>query len=194
QGFIVGPQTSEGLKDAFGASAVATEGLEYEASLLDNLEPGGTDAAAAALMRDTLTAMAHECPRAVIVAGGYSQGAAVNHRAIEALPPAVQDRIAGVVLYGDTQAREDGGRIPGFPPQKVMVICQRGDLVCRGVPLVLPFHLTYGTRVDEGVAFLVRKIKDAQAGDGTEEAVFVVEEEVDGLDDGVEKIAVALVA
>lgn len=57
-------------------------------------------------MQDTLNAMASKCPDSVIVAGGYSQGAAVNHRAIEELDPAVQDQIAGVILYGDTQKQQ----------------------------------------------------------------------------------------
>ena len=57
-------------------------------------------------MVDMLNAMAQKCPDSVIVAGGYSQGAAVNHRAIESLAPAVQDQIAGVILYGDTQKQQ----------------------------------------------------------------------------------------
>jgi len=57
-------------------------------------------------MVDMINAMAQKCPDSVIVTGGYSQGAAVNHRAIESLAPAVQDQIAGVILYGDTQKQQ----------------------------------------------------------------------------------------
>jgi cutinase len=57
-------------------------------------------------MVDILNAMAQKCPDSVIVTGGYSQGAAVNHRAIESLTAAVQDQIAGVILYGDTQKQQ----------------------------------------------------------------------------------------
>jgi cutinase len=91
------------LKSNFGANAVATEGIEYAAALAPNALPGGTDTASKQAMQDVLNAMASQCPDSVIVAGGYSQGAAVNHRAIESLDPAVQDQIAGVILYGDTQ-------------------------------------------------------------------------------------------
>jgi cutinase len=107
--------------------------------------------------------MATKCPDSIIVAGGYSQGAAVNHRAIEDLPAAVQDRIAGVVLYGDTQKQQDKEQIPNFPKDKVEIICQLGDAVCNGVLTVLPAHLTYGVRADEGVKFLETQIKGAQA-------------------------------
>lgn len=114
-------------------------------------------------MASTLNAMASQCPDSVIVAGGYSQGAAVNHRAIESLDPAVQARIAGVVLYGDTQKQQDNSQIPGFPQEKTMIICQPGDLVCRGSLTILPAHLTYGQRADEGVEFLNGQIQGAMA-------------------------------
>jgi cutinase len=114
-------------------------------------------------MSDTLTSMAAKCPDSIIVAGGYSQGAAVNHRAIEDLPAEVQDRIAGVVLYGDTQKQQDKEQIPNFPKEKVEIICQLGDAVCNGVLTVLPAHLTYGVRADDGVEFLTAQIKGAQA-------------------------------
>jgi cutinase len=114
-------------------------------------------------MATTLTDMASKCPDSVIVAGGYSQGAAVNHRAIEGLPQNVKDQIAGVVLYGDTQKLQDRDQIPDFPQEKVKIICQLGDAVCLGQLVVLPAHLTYGVRADEGVEFLTTRIKGAQA-------------------------------
>lgn len=151
------------MKQNFGANAVATEGIDYAAALAPNSLPGGTDTASKNLLKDTLQTMATQCPDSVIVSGGYSQGAAVNHRAIEELPAAVQDQIAGVVLYGDTQKQQDNDQIPNFPADKVKIICQAGDAVCRGTLLILPAHLTYGARADEGVDFLTQQIQGAQA-------------------------------
>jgi cutinase len=113
-------------------------------------------------MASTLTDMASKCPDSVIVAGGYSQGAAVNHRAIEDLPANVQDQIAGVILYGDTQKEQDNEQIPNFPKEKVKIICALGDAVCEGLLVVLPAHLSYGSDADEGAEFLAEKIRGAQ--------------------------------
>ncbi|KAF2873283.1 cutinase precursor [Massariosphaeria phaeospora] len=162
-GTVVGPPTSDDLKQSFGATNVATEGIDYAALIGTNALPGGTDTRSKGLMQDTLNEMASKCPDSVIVAGGYSQGAAVSHRAIEALDATVQDQIAGVILYGDTQKLQDNNQIPNFPADKVMIICQPGDLVCLGTLTVLPVHLTYGVRADEGAAFLTEKVKGAQA-------------------------------
>ncbi|CAA9960113.1 Cutinase [Pyrenophora teres f. maculata] len=161
-GTVVGPPTSEGLKKEFGADAVATEGVPYAASVGTNAIPGGTDSRSKQLFQDTLKSMAQKCPDSVIVSAGYSQGAAVNHRAIEELDQTVQDQIAGVVLYGDTQKTQDRNQIPNFPKDKVKIICQPGDAVCMGTLLVLPAHLTYGLRANEGVEFLVSQIKATQ--------------------------------
>lgn len=114
-------------------------------------------------MTDTLMAMASQCPDSVIVAGGYSQGAAVNHRAIEALPADVQSRVAGVILYGDTQNTQDNAQIPGYPKDKTMIICAPGDLVCKGTLTILPAHLSYGANAGMGSAFLNQQITTAMA-------------------------------
>lgn len=106
KGTIVGPPTSDGLKRIFGSTNVRTEGIDYAALLSTNALPGGTDSRSKRLMQDTLNDMHRRCPDSVIVTGGYSQGAAVNHRAIEELPQAVKDQIAGVILYGDTQKQQ----------------------------------------------------------------------------------------
>jgi cutinase len=162
-GTVVGPPTSDGLKRAFGRDAVATEGIDYAALVGTNALPGGTDAISERLMASTLTDMASACPDSVIVAGGYSQGAAVNHRAIEDLPTNVQEQIAGVILYGDTQKEQDNEQIPNFPKEKVKIICALGDAVCEGLLVVLPAHLTYGSDADEGAEFLAERIREAQA-------------------------------
>jgi cutinase len=145
-------------------------------------------------MQDTLNSMAQKCPDSVIVAGGYSQGAAVNHRAIEELDSSVQDQIAGVVLYGDTQKLQDKNQIPNFPANKVKIICQPGDAVCQGALVVLPAHLTYGTRANEGVEFLVQQVKSAQAKIKARNAKREAEKREVTLASKVKKLAVALVA
>lgn len=151
------------MKQNFGAGAVATEGIDYIAGLTPNLLIGGTLPLSDLMMTKVLNDMAARCPDSVIVTGGYSQGGAVNHRAIEDLAPAVKEQIAGVVLYGDSQRVQDNNRIPNFPANKVLQICQPGDLICQGTDIVLPPHLTYTVRVPEGVAFLTQKIRGAQA-------------------------------
>lgn len=192
QGTVVGPPTSNGLKQAFGRDAVATEGIAYAATIGTNALPGGTDARSKNLLKDTLTSMAQKCPDSVIVSGGYSQGAAVNHRAIEELDPAVQDQIAGVVLYGDTQKQQDRNQIPNFPADKVKIICQPGDAVCRGTLTVLPAHLTYGSRADEGVEFLSTQIRGAQAKIKARNAKREAEKAAAGLLEKVKRVAVDL--
>ncbi|KAF9698323.1 hypothetical protein EKO04_003490 [Ascochyta lentis] len=193
-GRVVGPPTSNGLKREFGADAVATEGISYAATIGTNAIPGGTDTASKKLMQDTINAMAQKCPDSVIVAGGYSQGAAVSHRAIEELDASVQEQIAGVVLYGDTQKQQDRNQIPNFPADKVKIICQPGDAVCRGTLIVLPAHLTYGSRADEGIEFLVQQVKGAQAKIKSRNAKRKAERMAVGLAAQVKKVAVALIA
>jgi len=101
-----------------------------------------------------------------LTVGGYSQGAALVHRAVEDLSTSVKNRIAGVVTYGDTQNLQDLGRIPGFPREKLRIICNIGDLVCSGTLTILPAHLDYVRRVPEAVTFLTSRIRDAQSGFG----------------------------
>ncbi|KAF2177217.1 carbohydrate esterase family 5 protein [Zopfia rhizophila CBS 207.26] len=163
-GTIVGPPISDGLKAEFGNNAVATEGIDYPALLSTNALPGGADPIGINDMRDVLTRANRQCPDSILVAGGYSQGAAVCHRAIENLPQNVKDQIAGVVTYGDTQKQQDNNQIPNFPREKVEIICNPGDLVCEGTLTVLPPHLAYGVRAGEGVNFLSQQIRGAQAG------------------------------
>ncbi|KAF2745931.1 carbohydrate esterase family 5 protein [Sporormia fimetaria CBS 119925] len=162
-GTVIGPPLSDGLKNIFGRTNVATEGIDYAALVSTNVLPGGTDLISELRMRNTLEDMARRCPNSVIVTGGYSQGAAVNHRAIEDLSQSVKDQIAGTVLYGDTQRQQDNGQIPNFPRDKVLIICNTGDAVCNGLLTVLPPHLTYGSRAAEGYNFLANKIRGAQA-------------------------------
>ncbi|QDS69670.1 hypothetical protein FKW77_009550 [Venturia effusa] len=142
-GSTVGPPTANGLKSAFTNASVAVEGIDYGALLITNLNPGGADYPGIQKMKDLLNSAASKCPNSAIVAGGYSQGAALVHRAIENLSSAVKDKIVGVVTYGDTRNTQDRGQIPNFPANKVKIICNDGDAVCAGTLTVLAPHFDY---------------------------------------------------
>lgn len=173
---------------------VATEGIKYAAALAPNALPGGTDAKSKKAMADILNAMATQCPDSVILAGGYSQGAAVSHRAIESLDPAVKNQIAGVILYGDTQNTQDKGQIPTFDTAKTKIICAPGDLVCDGTLTILPPHLSYGRNAADGSAFLVQKAKAAMAAKKAKRAEMEAKREASDLAENMAKVAVNIMA
>ncbi|KAH9908763.1 cutinase [Xylariomycetidae sp. FL2044] len=164
-GTIAGPPTSDGLKKALGGDdAVATEGVDYGALLSTNFLPGGADLAGISTMKDLINDAASQCPDSTLLVGGYSQGAAMVHRVVEDLDPDVQDQIAGVVTFGDTQNTQDKGAINNFDSaDKLKVICNDGDAVCDGTLTILPPHLDYTRRADEAVDFLAGKAQDAAA-------------------------------
>ncbi|KAJ5035147.1 uncharacterized protein L3040_008405 [Drepanopeziza brunnea f. sp. 'multigermtubi'] len=163
----IGPPTGQGLKSAFGAGNVAVEGISYAAALGTNAIPGGADPAGITAMKNLLNGAASKCPTSILVAGGYSQGAALTHRAIENLSEDVKARIAGVVTFGDSQNKQDNGQIPNFPKDKLLIICNSGDAICQGILSILPAHLDYVRKAPEAVTFLTGKIKAAQ-GSGAE--------------------------
>jgi cutinase len=105
-----------------------------------------------------------KCPNTVVTGGGYSQGAAIMHRAIEKLPEDVKARIAAILLYGDTQYPVDGPRIKGFPPDKVKTICKPDDGVCKGMITVSAGHMSYSAKAAEGASWVVQKVKAAKKG------------------------------
>ncbi|KAK1452995.1 cutinase [Colletotrichum cuscutae] len=157
-GSTVGPPTSDGLKKKYGENKVATEGVDYAAGLTTNFLPGGADPVGVDEMKRLLTDATNKCDKSKVVAGGYSQGAATAHRAIENLPNAVKSKILGVVTYGDTQNQQDKGQIPNFPKDKLKLICNEGDKVCTGTLEITPAHLDYERHVPEAVDFLTGKI------------------------------------
>jgi cutinase len=157
----VGPQLSDGLKLVFGPSNVAAEGVDYLGLPQTNFASGGAPAAGIGEMQVLLAAATSLCPGSAVVASGYSQGAALTHRAIEGLSESVKERIAGVVTFGDTQTLQDGERILGFPLDKTLIICNAGDVICAGTLWVVPIHFDYTRRVPEAVAFLVSRIEAA---------------------------------
>jgi cutinase len=107
---------------------------------------------------DLFKEAASKCPETTIVAAGYSQGAAVMVNAVSKLDSATQERIAGVVLYGNTRNRQENGKIPNFPPEKAKTYCNASDGVCGGALLVTAGHLTYTRDVKEAVQYLQTQI------------------------------------
>ncbi|KAI0404735.1 cutinase [Xylaria palmicola] len=160
-GVVVGPGVADQLKKRLGDDKVAVEGVEYAALLSTNYLPGGTDAISEQAMKTLLNLADTKCPDTQILVGGYSQGGAVTHRAVEDMPQNIKDKIKGIVLFGDTQKRVDGDQVPGYPQAQTKFFCQNGlDQVCNGVltAAVLPPHLSYGINAVEAGDWLVSQV------------------------------------
>ncbi|KAK2799864.1 hypothetical protein FQN51_006465 [Onygenales sp. PD_10] len=143
-GTIAGPPTANLVLREFGADAVAVQGVDYEARLDTNFLPNGADPKGIEDMKE-------------------NQGAALTHQAVEESDPAVVARIAGIVTFGDTQNEQDGGRVPGYPPEKTKIICALGDLVCEGTLVIMPAHLTYTMDAPEASEFFIEMINNAKS-------------------------------
>lgn len=105
-GTICGPPTANGLKDKFGADTIAVEGIDYGALLSTNFVPGGADPLGIREMERLIGQAVDQCPDSMLVVGGYSQGAALTHRAVEDLPQAQKDKIVAAFTFGDTQNQQ----------------------------------------------------------------------------------------
>jgi cutinase len=141
---------------------------------MGNLLPGGGDTDGIKEAVKDYTLATTKCPNTIITGGGYSQGAAITHRAVEQLPANVKAKIAGIVLYGDTQYKQDGGRIKNFPPEKVHTFCngyaelkgKSTDGVCGGGLNVNMGHMSYGDSMATGAEFLSKQVSAAKGGAG----------------------------
>ncbi|PGH10949.1 hypothetical protein AJ79_05195 [Helicocarpus griseus UAMH5409] len=162
-GTICGPPTADRLRDEFGEDKVAVQGVNYPARLSTNFLPSGGDPDGVRDMTSHITDTVSKCPETIIVAGGYSQGAAITHETVKSLDSSVIDRIAGIVTFGDTQNKQDNGRIPNYPPEQTKIICAPGDLVCEGTLIITPAHLGYTMDAREAAEHLISMIKAAQA-------------------------------
>jgi len=162
-GGSVGPPTCNRLKREYGSLSVACQGVgdPYDATLAANFLPEGTTSDAYNEAIRLFTLANTKCPGSTVVAGGYSQGAAVMVASIRRLSSTIQNQIAGVVLYGNTRNAQENGNIPNFPNNKVETICALTDGVCYGTLTVTAGHLSYGDDVDDAVDFLSDRIGDA---------------------------------
>jgi cutinase len=138
-----------------------TYAVMYAASLFTNISAQRTDQASINEGVKAFQKANQECPSAQIIAGGYSQGAAVMHNVISrSLSPAIKAKIVGVALFGDTRNKQDGGHIPNFPKDKSRVWCNPSDGVCGGQLNVNAGHLSYDEKqINEAADYLAGKLK-----------------------------------
>ncbi|KAI0967558.1 cutinase-domain-containing protein [Xylaria arbuscula] len=164
--FVFAKATFEpGNLTVFGVTNVATQGVDYYGAIDGNYYPGGAPPWGIYDM-EAIISSAAACPHSKIVVSGYSQGAAIVHRAVEGLTPEIRARIAGLVTFGDTQTLQDGGRVLGYPTNQTLIICNNGDIICIGTLLPLyPVHWDYIKWVPTATLFLAQTIVAANAVD-----------------------------
>ena len=152
---LIGPQ----LQRALGTRlpGLKTISVQYAARLDTNVSPQRTDAASIA-KGNAAFQQAASCR--VILAGGYSQGAAVMHNVVSKLDGGMKAKIAGVALFGDTRNKQDGGHIPNFPQERSRVWCNKSDGVCGGGLNVNAGHLSYSSaQINEAATWLASRAK-----------------------------------
>jgi len=137
-GILVGDRFISALKDRLPGK-VSADGVPYGASIGGYLSGGSTGGAAT--MARMLGSLAKRCPDADIVAGGYSQGGQVLHRAMKLISANTASHIKAVIIYGDPDKDQ---RMPHIDPSIVTTICAPTDPICRHIPIPLGSHLTYG--------------------------------------------------
>jgi cutinase len=153
---------------------IAVQGVKYGAGIMGNLTPAGGDAQGIAEAVRDYNMAATKCPNTIITGGGYSQGAAITHRAIEKLSESVKARIAAVVLFGDTQRYKDKEQIKGFPVAKTKTYCngygelasKSKDGVCNGLLAVNAGHMSYGDSFVPAANWIASKVAAYKASKG----------------------------
>ncbi|KAM5342174.1 hypothetical protein ACJ41O_015205 [Fusarium nematophilum] len=143
-GISAGPNVAGGLEREYGDDIwVQGVGGPYDATLVANILPAGTTKEAIDEAKRLFALANQKCPQAAVVAGGYSQGSAVMSNALSQVSSTIKDQVKGVVLFGYTKNKQNGGRIPDFPTDKTEIYCNDGDSVCEGGLFILPAHFFY---------------------------------------------------
>ncbi|RPB01737.1 cutinase [Choiromyces venosus 120613-1] len=106
-------------------------------------------------MADMVPRAATQCPNAKIVLSGYSQGAQVTHLPADLIPTNLYARVAAIILFEDPY---NGGSFPGSLNNNVRTFRAFGDLICEGLPIVLPAHSEYVVKVSEAAAYVSPRI------------------------------------
>ncbi|KAG7147011.1 Cutinase like protein [Verticillium longisporum] len=160
----LGPSIATALEREYGSTGVWIQGVggAYAATLGDNALPDGTSSAAIREMKGLFELADSKCPSAKIIAGGYSQGAALAAASIRDISSTIRAKVAGTVLFGYTKNLQNRGRIINYPAERTRVFCNVGDLVCTGSLIVTAAHLTYGSDArGPAPAFLIARVNAA---------------------------------
>ncbi|QDS70494.1 hypothetical protein FKW77_010136 [Venturia effusa] len=162
-GLLIGPGLQSALKTKI--PGMQTFPVMYAASIGTNISMDRTDAASIQKGLDAFN-KASSCE--VLIAGGYSQGAAVMHNVVQKKLSAEQkNKLAGVALFGDTRNKQDGGHIKDFPTEKSKVWCNPTDGVCGGMLNVNAGHLAYSpSQLNEAATYLANLAKGGKASGG----------------------------
>ncbi|KAJ7270244.1 cutinase [Mycena rebaudengoi] len=159
-GEVVGPELQVALQAALESTnkSLTFTGVHYSATILGYLQGGA--ATGSVEMARQLTLAANLCPKAAIVAVGYSQGAQLVHNSMRFLASVVSERIKAVVLFGDP---DNGQALQGIDVSRVQTICHVGDPICEGgnllqILLMDAQHLNYKVDVPGTVDFIVARV------------------------------------
>ncbi|ATY58532.1 cutinase 1 [Cordyceps militaris] len=151
-----GPGFSTRIKDRYGWEKVHVQGVKYAADLLANLKGLRTDNKAIKTLQNLVTDAVLQCDNSHIVVAGYSQGSAVVHAALSRLGEDIHAKIAAAVTFGDTMIKKNKGRIPNFPLDKMLSVCNEGDIPCGNGRMITlnKAHTDYNRRSTEGAQFI----------------------------------------
>jgi len=152
-GSLAGPPFFNALDDIIGASNLAVQGVDYGATIAGYLEGG--DPAGAATLASLTNQAASQCPSTQIVLSGYSQGAQVVHLGAQQLSASVASHVSAVVLFGDP---DDNQPINDIAASEVDTFCFSTDEICKGLPIVLPAHLSYSVDAVPAAEFVAAHV------------------------------------
>ena len=102
-------------------------------------------------MASQVNRAATQCPGSRVFLSGYSQGAQVTHKAAALIPVSQHKIVAGIVVFGDP---EKGDGFPGTLNDNALTICNRGDLICLGLPFPYGSHLEYEKTTPRAAAYI----------------------------------------
>ncbi|KAF2669776.1 alpha/beta-hydrolase, partial [Microthyrium microscopicum] len=159
-GYFVGDSLKSYVDKAI--PGIVTFPVYYAASITTNIAIARTDDASIKIGRETFEKAWAACKGRTIIAGGYSQGAAVMTNVIPKLPAEMKEKIAAVALFGSTMNYQTSGHVPNFPKEKSRTWCNATDGVCGGSLLVNLGHLSYSnSQISEAATWMAGLVKAA---------------------------------
>ncbi|TQV97256.1 hypothetical protein V2A60_000121 [Cordyceps javanica] len=157
-----GPALAALLEKRYGVKNVAVQGLNYNGGIFPNVKAQGTEDKAIALLKHLITDAFFACRKSKIVVAAYGQGACAVHAAFETLDADILERVNGVVTFGDPRKVQHNNKIPNYPVEKTLFICNSGDTFCEeGLMIWNLVHGDYERRAPEAARFLIEMMDQA---------------------------------